>query len=195
MNLSMIKGELLKATTSPKCLILGDKQTGKSSFINRLTSGDFSDVYTPSILPIIQQVSLNTNIGNVNFQVYEGGCPDSIDCALVMFDLNNRDSFNKVIEYYDFVVQTFGNIPIIILGNKCDSVMDYQESTHPNTVKITEITNFIHNTYKHLNLVYFDISAKSLYNYDKPFLYLLRKLINGNDKTYMELMNSSVLVY
>lgn len=38
--------------------------------------------------------------------------------------------------------------------------------------------------------MYFDISAKSLYNYDKPFLYLLQKLV-ADDLTFTQEMHAA----
>ena len=58
------------------------------------------------------------------------------------------------------------NIPIVLCGNKVD-VKDRK-------VKAKTIT-----FHRKKNLQYFDISAKSNYNFEKPFLWLARKL-GGN---------------
>jgi len=55
------------------------------------------------------------------------------------------------------------NIPIVLCGNKVD-VKNRQ-------VKPKQVT-----FHRKKNLQYYEISAKSNYNYEKPFLYLARKL-------------------
>lgn len=56
------------------------------------------------------------------------------------------------------------NIPIVLCGNKVD-VKNRQ-------VKPKQVT-----FHRKKNLQYHEISAKSNYNYEKPFLYLARKLV------------------
>jgi len=64
------------------------------------------------------------------------------------------------------LVRVCENIPIVLCGNKVD-VKDRK-------VKAKTIT-----FHRKKNLQYFDISAKSNYNFEKPFLWLARKL-GGN---------------
>jgi GTPase SAR1 family protein len=54
-------------------------------------------------------------------------------------------------------------IPIVLVGNKVD-VQDRQ-------VKPKQIV-----FHRRKNLQYYDVSAKSNYNFEKPFLYLIRKV-------------------
>jgi GTPase SAR1 family protein len=56
-----------------------------------------------------------------------------------------------------------GNIPIVLCGNKVD-VKNRQ-------VKAKQVT-----FHRKKNLQYYEISAKSNFNFEKPFLYLARKL-------------------
>jgi GTP-binding nuclear protein Ran len=58
------------------------------------------------------------------------------------------------------------NIPIVLTGNKVD--------VKERKVKAKTIT-----FHRKKNLQYYDISAKSNYNFEKPFLWLARKLV-GN---------------
>jgi GTPase SAR1 family protein len=55
------------------------------------------------------------------------------------------------------------NIPIVLCGNKVD-VKNRQ-------VKAKQVT-----FHRKKNLQYYELSAKSNYNFEKPFLYLARKL-------------------
>jgi GTP-binding nuclear protein Ran len=58
------------------------------------------------------------------------------------------------------------NVPIVLCGNKVD--------VKERKVKAKTIT-----FHRKKNLQYYDISAKSNYNFEKPFLWLARKLV-GN---------------
>lgn len=65
------------------------------------------------------------------------------------------------------------NIPIVLCGNKVD-VKNRQ-------VKPKQVT-----FHRKKNLQYYEISAKSNYNYEKPFLYLARKLTGDPHLQFVE---------
>ena len=64
-------------------------------------------------------------------------------------------------------VRVCDNIPIVLVGNKVD--------VKERKVKAKQIT-----FHRKKNLQYYDISAKSNYNFEKPFLWLARKLCGGH---------------
>jgi len=63
------------------------------------------------------------------------------------------------------------NIPIVLCGNKVE-VKDRK-------VKAKQIT-----FHRKKNLQYYDISAKSNYNFEKPFLWLARKLSGDSSSPF-----------
>uniref|UniRef100_A0A452ZZA6 GTP-binding nuclear protein n=1 Tax=Aegilops tauschii subsp. strangulata TaxID=200361 RepID=A0A452ZZA6_AEGTS len=65
------------------------------------------------------------------------------------------------------------NIPIVLCGNKVD-VKNRQ-------VKAKQVT-----FHRKKNLQYYEISAKSNYNFEKPFLYLARKLAGDPNIHFVE---------
>jgi GTP-binding nuclear protein Ran len=65
------------------------------------------------------------------------------------------------------------NIPIVLTGNKVE-IKDRK-------VKAKQIT-----FHRKKNLQYYDISAKSNYNFEKPFLWLARKLSGDNQLHFVE---------
>ena len=65
------------------------------------------------------------------------------------------------------------NIPIVLVGNKVD--------VKERKVKAKQIT-----FHRKKNLQYYDISAKSNYQYDKPFVWLLRRLANDGNLQLVE---------
>lgn len=80
-----------------------------------------------------------------------------------MFDVTSRVTYKNVPNWHRDLVRVCDNIPIVLCGNKVD-VKDRK-------VKAKSIV-----FHRKKNLQYYDISAKSNYNFEKPFLYLARKL-------------------
>lgn len=83
-----------------------------------------------------------------------------------MFDVTSRITYKNVPNWHRDLVRVCENIPIVLTGNKVD--------VKERKVKAKAIT-----FHRKKNLQYYDISAKSNYNFEKPFLWLARKLI-GN---------------
>lgn len=81
-----------------------------------------------------------------------------------MFDVTSRLTYKNVPNWHRDIVRVCENIPIVILGNKVD-IKDRK-------VKAKNIT-----FHRKKNLQYYDISARSNYNFEKPFLYLAKKLV------------------
>lgn len=83
-----------------------------------------------------------------------------------MFDVYNRITYKNVAKWYQQLTRVCEGIPIVLVGNKVD-VPDRK-------VKARQILF----PRKH-GLQYYDISAKTNYQFDKPLIWILRKLI-GN---------------
>jgi GTP-binding nuclear protein Ran len=90
-----------------------------------------------------------------------------------MFDVTSRITYKHVPNWHRDLVRVCENIPIVLLGNKVD-VKDRK-------VKAKQIT-----FHRKKNLAYYDISAKSNYNFEKPFLYLARQLTGIRDLVFTE---------
>ena len=80
-----------------------------------------------------------------------------------MFDVCSRITYQNVPKWYKDLTRVCENIPIVLVGNKVD-VKDRK-------VKAKQI-----NFHRKKNLPYYDISAKSNYQFEKPFVKLLRSL-------------------
>ena len=89
-----------------------------------------------------------------------------------MFDVTSRITYKNVPIWYRDLTRVCENIPIVLVGNKVE-VQDRQ-------VKPKAIVFHRKN-----NLQYYDVSAKSNYNFEKPFLYLIRK-VTGDPKLTLE---------
>jgi GTP-binding nuclear protein Ran len=81
----------------------------------------------------------------------------SAHCAIIMFDVASRITYDHVPDWYRDINRLCQDIPVVIVGNKVDLT--------DRKVKAKDIT-FYHKK----NIQYFEISGKSNYNVDKPFL-------------------------
>ena len=81
-----------------------------------------------------------------------------------MFDVTSRITYKNVPNWHKDLVRVCENIPIVLCGNKVD-VKD--RKVKPKNIVF----------HRKKNLQYYDISAKSNYNFEKPFLWLARKII------------------
>jgi GTP-binding nuclear protein Ran len=81
-----------------------------------------------------------------------------------MFDVTSRVTYKNVPNWHRDLTRVCENIPIVLTGNKVD-IKDRK-------VKAKSIV-----FHRKKNLQYYDISAKSNYNFEKPFLWLARKLV------------------
>jgi GTP-binding nuclear protein Ran len=90
-----------------------------------------------------------------------------------MFDVCSRITYQNVPKWYKDLTRVCENIPIVLVGNKVD-VKDRK-------VKAKQIT-----FHRKKNLQYYDISAKSNYQFEKPFIWLLRRLVQDPNLTLVE---------
>ena len=158
-----------------KILLVGDGGVGKTSFIKRYTTGNFSPNYVPTTGVDIYTCHFNTNYGRIVFYCWDvaghGGLRNTYyinsDGAIIMFDVTSPLSYKNMDVWYNNVVSVTGkDIPIVVCGNKVD------------------IPNKSEHTAFH-DCQYYNISAKSNYNYEKPFLYLARQLTGKGDLEFI----------
>ncbi|OMP03865.1 Small GTPase superfamily [Corchorus olitorius] len=84
-------------------------------------------------------------------------------CAIIMFDVTACLTYKNLPTWHRNLCWVCENIPIVLRGNKVD-VKNRQ-------VKAKQVK-----FHRKKNLQYYEISAKSNYNFEKPFMYLARKL-------------------
>lgn len=158
-----------------KLLLVGDGGTGKTTFVKRHVTGEFEKQYIATIGVEVRSLTFNTSRGQLRFNVWDtagqekfGGLRDGYyiqgQCAIIMFDVTSRITYKHVPNWHRDLVRVCENIPIVLCGNKVD-VKDRK-------VKAKQI-----NFHRKKNLQYYDLSAKSNYNFEKPFLYLARQLV------------------
>jgi GTP-binding nuclear protein Ran len=160
-----------------------------TTFVKRHITGEFEKKYIATLGVEVHPITFHTHFGQICFNTWDtagqekfGGLRDgyyiqgnipcmmhpltSGQCGIIMFDVTSRITYKNVPNWHRDLVRVCEGIPIVLCGNKVD-VKDRK-------VKAKTIT-----FHRKKNLQYFDISAKSNYNFEKPFLWLARKL-GGN---------------
>ncbi|XP_022961762.1 GTP-binding nuclear protein Ran-3-like [Cucurbita pepo subsp. pepo] len=167
-----------------KLVIVGDGGTGKTTFVKRHLTGEFEKKYEPTIGVEVHPLDFFTNYGKIRFYCWDtagqekfGGLRDGYyihgQCAIIMFDVTARLTYKNVPTWHRDLCRVCENIPIVLCGNKVD-VKNRQ-------VKAKQVT-----FHRKKNLQYYEISAKSNYNFEKPFLYLARKLAGNTELQFVE---------
>ncbi|KAJ2512435.1 GTP-binding nuclear protein gsp1/Ran [Coemansia sp. RSA 1939] len=167
-----------------KLVLVGDGGTGKTTFVKRHLSGEFEKKYIATIGVEVHPIKFTTTKGDIIFNAWDtagqekfGGLRDGYyiqgQCAIIMFDVTSRITYKNVPNWHRDLVRVCENIPIVLCGNKVD--------IKERKVKAKNIT-----FHRKKNLQYYDISAKSNYNFEKPFLWLTRKLTGEPDIDFVE---------
>uniref|UniRef100_K3XL71 GTP-binding nuclear protein n=2 Tax=Panicoideae TaxID=147369 RepID=K3XL71_SETIT len=157
---------------------------GKTTFVKRHLTGEFEKKYEPTIGVEVHPLDFSTNCGKIRFYCWDtagqekfGGLRDGYyihgQCAIIMFDVTSRLTYKNVPTWHRDLCRVCENIPIVLCGNKVD-VKNRQ-------VKAKQVT-----FHRKKNLQYYEISAKSNYNFEKPFLYLARKLAGDQNLHFVE---------
>merc|ERR1712032_876701 len=167
-----------------KLVLVGDGGVGKTTFVKRHLTGEFEKKYIATLGVEVHPMPFYTTKGMIVFNVWDtagqeklGGLRDGYyiggHCGIIMFDVCARITYQNVPKWYKDLVRVCESIPICLVGNKVD-IKDRK-------VKAKQIT-----FHRKKNLQYYDISAKSNYQFEKPFVWLLRRLTNENSLTLVE---------
>mmetsp|Transcript_6484 Transcript_6484/g.14972 ORF Transcript_6484/g.14972 Transcript_6484/m.14972 type:complete len:222 (+) Transcript_6484:148-813(+) len=166
-------------TPAFKLVLVGDGGVGKTTFVKRHLTGEYEKKYIPTVGVEVHPLVFHTNKGRILFNVWDtagqerfGGLRDGYyiggQCAIIMFDVTSRETYKNVPSWHRDIIRVCeaatGRIPIVLVGNKVDAVKDRK-------VKAKQV-----HFHRKKNLQYFEVSAKSNYNFEKPFVWLARQL-------------------
>ncbi|EDW76385.1 uncharacterized protein Dwil_GK15426 [Drosophila willistoni] len=157
-----------------KCVLLGDGKTGKSTFIKRQLTGQYQRDYLPTDNVDLSTLKFHTNQGTISFKVWDTAGQEELRglrdiyymqarCAIIMFDVTRPKTFLNVTEWRRELIRICPDIPIVLCGNKADFMLPLS----------------IESTFHLHNLPYYPMSVKTGYNYDKPFLWLARRVTDN----------------
>jgi GTP-binding nuclear protein Ran len=167
-----------------KIVIVGDGGVGKTTFVKRHLTGEFEKQYVATQGAMAHRMTFYTNKGPIHYNVWDtagqekfGGLGDGYyvraAAAIIMFDVTSRITYQNVPDWYKALERVCETIPMVLCGNKVD---------RPERKVKTRQINF----HRKKNIKYYDISAKSNYNYEKPFLFISRKLARDGALTFTQ---------
>jgi GTP-binding nuclear protein Ran len=176
---------LQRNITEFKLLLVGDSGVGKTAFVTQFLTGEFPSRYLPTVGVDVNPLEFHSNFGPIVFQCWQISrdemltdhqCMDA-HCAIIMFDVTSRVTFQNVAKWYRDIVRVCGEIPIVLCGNKVDAADSRARVKHLNIDRT-------------MSLPYFEISAAAqrahgwdgpfaLFNQpmDEPIVWLARKLM------------------
>ena len=166
-----------------KITLIGDGDVGKTTWIKRHMTGEFEKNYNATLGVEIQQLTFSTNVGQIVFNIWDtagqekfselaAGYYTESDAAIIMFDIGSTVTFKNVPIWLKEFKEICKDVPIVIVGNKID--IKEQKVSLVDRGSMTKISDH-----------YYDISAKSCYNFEKPFLWLARKFTNNRDLEFV----------
>ncbi|KAM9965416.1 hypothetical protein ACTFIW_005232 [Dictyostelium discoideum] len=166
-------------TKEIKLVLIGDGGVGKSTYINRLLTGEFETQYVATFGCSLHKFNFKTTIGDVNFSIWDmagnrllgamrDGYMTGAECAIIMFDVFSRESYRSVNDWFNELVRVTGKVvPMVLVGNKVESM--------GNRINPSQII-----FHRKKNIPYFELSVRTSFNFEKPFLKLIR-LLSGSD--------------
>ena len=186
---------MVKFNISIKCILIGDSEVGKSSILFKYTQDKF---FLDSISTI------GVDFGTKDINIKYGADDYSIklciwDTAgdkryksivetyyknasyiLLVFDVNNRHSFNSVIQLHNSIKPGHKKIEFILVGNKTDISKGYNKVTE------NEVSKFA----KEIDALHILTSAKDNHNIHLLFKYIYTHALKEfNNLTYAKKIN------
>ena len=173
-----------------KYIIIGDAAVGKSNLLLRYAHGQFKDEYqlTIGVEFGAKNISINDKIyriqiwdtaGQENFRSITRAYYKNSVCALVVYDITNRDSFNNISNWIeDCKNQSPKTIFMVLVGNKSDL-------SDKRVISIEEGRELA----EKYNMIFFETSAKTGDNVDLIFFKSAEEIAKKIDQGYYDLEN------
>jgi GTP-binding nuclear protein Ran len=126
-----------------KLLIVGDGGVGKTSFVEKLITGTFREKYIPTLGVNVKKLSID----NINFEIWDTAGVEKYrglkygyyflsKCAIVIYDINNKKSYEFAKLEIIKIKKICGEIPIVLVGNNF-GVLKKTKYTKKNVIEIS----------------------------------------------------------
>ncbi len=167
-----------------KIVLIGDGAVGKTTFVKRHLTGEFEKAYNATVGCEVHPMNFFTTKGEVKLMVWDTAGQEKLGClrdgyyigahgSIIMFDVCARITYQNVPKWHKDFTRVCPDAHIVLVGNKVD--------IKERKVKAKQI-----HFHRKKNIQYYDVSAKSNYQYEKPFLHLLRKISGDPELTLTE---------
>ncbi|MGQ4873029.1 MAG: Rab family GTPase [Promethearchaeia archaeon] len=115
-----------------KICLLGEANVGKTSLVYRYIENSFKENYKSTLGVNLLKKEMNIEgYGEITAQIWDLGGQESFKSlrklylegangALVIYDVTNRKSFDKLDEWINSFREARGDQPLILIGNKSD---------------------------------------------------------------------------
>ena len=167
---------------SMKIIVIGNGQVGKSTLTIKFVKNIFTTQYKQTLgLDFLNIKKYIKKIDQeIDFYIWDTAGQDTYnaitrryyrgaDACLIVFSINDRNSFNQVKSWYQKMLQECGNIPSALVMSKIDLKNDIKVSN-------TEAENLANE----LNMELFKVSSKEGIQVEECFEYLAIKHYNKN---------------
>ena len=175
-----------------KYIIIGDAAVGKSNLLLRYAHGQFKPEYqltigvefgakNVEIRNKVYRIQIWDTAGQENFRSITRAYYKNSVCALVVYDISSRDSFNNVSTWIDDCKnQSPKTIFMVLVGNKSD----LSDRRQVNTEEGQELAD-------KYGMLFYETSAKDGTNVENIFYDSANKIAQNIDQGYYDLENDS----
>jgi small GTP-binding protein len=184
----MNSGNMVNFDYLLKYIIIGDAAVGKSNLLLRYVHGQFKPEYQLTIgvefgaknIEIsskLFRIQIWDTAGQENFRSITRAYYKNSVCALVVYDISSRDSFNNVMSWIeDCKNQSPKTIFMVLVGNKCD-LEDKRQVSYEEGKELADKNQ----------LLFFESSAKDGINVDEIFLNSATEIAKKIEQGYYDL--------
>jgi small GTP-binding protein len=188
----MTAGNMVNFDYLLKYIIIGDAAVGKSNLLLRYVHGQFKPEYqltigvefgakNINISSKVFRIQIWDTAGQENFRSITRAYYKNSVCALVVYDISSRDSFNNVTSWIeDCKNQSPKTIFMVLVGNKCD-LEDKRQVSYEEGKELADKNE----------LLFFESSAKDGINVDEIFENSAKEIAKKIEQGYYDLETDS----
>jgi|APSaa5957512622_1039677.scaffolds.fasta_scaffold105010_2 GTP-binding nuclear protein Ran len=168
--------------------LIGDHETGKTSFMRRLVTGEFIQSYH-YVQTKNHNYKITTNYGTITYKIHDFyGCDVhemlstdiNFDACITFYTSeSNHDLTDEILHKF---MEKYKEAKIIICWSKVDLI---EEQTKIDTLLQTHGITYLKRNMNNINI--YQISCRSNYNLYEPLKMISKKLLSHDDLDYISI--------